>query len=281
MKMKNKVKRKILFWGFIILSLILIAIFADVITTHNPRLANLDNKLLPPCSEYLLGTDHMGRCILCRIIYGARISLLVAGIVVSITFTLGTTIGIISGYYGGIIDNILMRIVDVFLAFPSFLFTLSFVGICGGGIKNLVIALSIFGWMYYARIVRGEVLVIKEKEFVKAIKGMGVGNIYILFHHILPNILGPAIVIATMDIGGIILSTSGLSFLGVGIHPPTPEWVYMLNNGKVYLSSNPNLIIFPGIAIVVTILAFNFLGDNTKDYIDVNESKYLKIGSVN
>ena len=277
MKMKNKVKRKILFWGFIILSLILIAIFADVITTHNPRLANLDNKLLPPCSEYLLGTDHMGRCILCRIIYGARISLLVAGIVVSITFTLGTTIGIISGYYGGIIDNILMRIVDVFLAFSSFLFTLSFVGICGGGIKNLVIALSIFGWMYYARIVRGEVLVIKEKEFVKAIKGMGVGNIYILFHHILPNILGLAIVIATMDIGGIILSTSGLSFLGVGIHPPTPEWGYMLNEGKVYLSSNPNLIIFPGIAIVVTILAFNFLGDNTKDYIDVNESKYLKI----
>lgn len=163
MKMKNKVKRKILFWGFIILSLILIAIFADVITTHNPRLANLDNKLLPPCSEYLLGTDHMGRCILWRIIYGARI-------VVSITFTLGTRIGIISGYYGGIIDNILMRIVDVFLAFPSFLFTLSFVGIYGGGIKNLVIALSIFGWMYYARIVRGEVLVIKEKEFVKAIK---------------------------------------------------------------------------------------------------------------
>ncbi len=277
MKMKNKVKKKIMFWGFLITCLILIAIFADVISSHNPEQANLSNKLLSPGGEYLLGTDHMGRCVLCRIIYGARISLLVAGIVVSITFTLGTTIGIISGYYGGVIDNILMRIVDIFLAFPSFLFTLSFVGICGGGMKNLVIALSIFGWMYYARVVRGEVLVIKEKEFIKATKGMGVSNMYILFHHILPNILGPAIVIATMDIGGIILSTSGLSFLGVGIHPPTPEWGYMLNDGKIYLSSNPNLMIFPGVAIVITILAFNFLGANMKDYIDANDSKYLKI----
>ncbi len=273
-KIKNK--KAVLFWLSIIAVLMLIALFPGVFASHDPIQADLTKKFLKPGKEMPLGADHMGRCILCRIIYGTRVSLFVSGVVVLITATVGVCVGMFSGYYGGKVDTILMRIVDVFLGFPSFLFTLAFVGMFGGGTRNLIIALSFFGWMHYARVVRSEVLSLREKEFIKAAKGMGLSNTSNILKHILPNIIGPVIVIMTMEVGGIILSTSGLSFLGIGVQPPTPEWGYMLNDAKVYISNMPQLMFYPGAAIMLTILAFNFLGDSLKDAFDVKKSRWTK-----
>ena len=200
----------------------------------------------------------------------------VAGTVVLCTAFIGTLIGMCSGYYGGKIDAILMRIVDVFLGFPSFLFTLAFVGLFGGGMHNLILVLSVFGWMHYARVVRSEVLVLREKEFIQAAKGMGLGNFSIIVRHIFPNIIPSVLVIMTMEAGGTILSVSGLSFLGIGVQPPTPEWGYMLSDAKTYLSTKPELMLYPGLAIMLTIIIFNFLGDSIRDYIDVKDSRLTK-----
>ena len=223
-KIKNK--KAVFFWGFLLLVLMVIALFPGIFANHNPEKANLAAKFLDNSREYPLGTDHMGRCILCRLIYGARTSLFVTGAVVLLTACTGTLMGMFSGYYGGRADAVLMRIVDVFLGFPSFLFTLAFVGMFGGGTRNLIIALSVFGWMRYARVVRSEILVLREKEFIQAEKGMGVNNLYIIVRHVFPNVIASILVIMTMEAGGIILSVSGLTFLGIGVQPPTPEVVY-------------------------------------------------------
>lgn len=273
-KIRNK--KVLLFWVMVIAVLVLIALFPGLFASHDPVQADLNQKFLKPCKEMPLGADHMGRCILCRMIYGTRVSLFVSGAVVLITATVGVCVGMFSGFYGGKTDTVLMRIVDVFLGFPSFLFTLAFVGMFGGGTKNLIIALSFFGWMHYARVVRSEVLSLREKEFIKAARGMGIGNASNILRHVLPNIIGPVIVIMTMEVGGIILSTSGLSFLGIGVQPPTPEWGYMLNDAKVYISDMPQLMLYPGAAIMLTILSFNFLGDSLKDALDVKESRWTK-----
>lgn len=273
---KLEKKKFVIFWGSLLVILLLVAGFPDIFASHNPEKANLSLKFLKPCKEMPLGADHMGRCILCRILYGARTSLFVAGAVVFCTAFMGTLVGMFSGYYGGKTDAILMRIVDVFLGFPSFLFTLAFVGLFGGGMHNLILVLSVFGWMHYARVVRSEVLVLREKEFIQAAKGMGLGNLSIIVRHIFPNILPSVLVIMTMEAGGTILSVSGLSFLGIGVQPPTPEWGYMLSDAKTYLSTKPELMLYPGLAIMLTIIIFNFLGDSIRDYIDVKDSKLTK-----
>lgn len=273
-KLKNK--KFVVIWGILLCGLLLAALFPGVFASHNPEKANLASKFLPAGGEYLLGTDHMGRCIICRLIYGARTSLFVAGAVVVLTALAGTTVGMFGGYYGGKVDTILMRIVDVFLGFPSFLFTLAFVGMFGGGTRNLILVLSAFGWMHYARVVRSEILVLREKEFIQAEKGMGAGNLYIMMRHILPNIIASVLVIMTMEAGSIILSVSGLSFLGIGVQPPTPEWGYMLNDAKTYLSTQPELMFYPGIAIMITIIIFNFFGDSLRDAMDVKSSRLVK-----
>ena len=256
---KLKKKKFVIFWGGLLVILLLVAGFPDIFASHDPEKANLSLKFLKPCKDMPLGADHMGRCIFCRILYGARTSLFVAGTVVLCTAFIGTLIGMCSGYYGGKIDAILMRIVDVFLGFPSFLFTL-----------------SVFGWMHYARVVRSEVLVLREKEFIQAAKGMGLGNFSIIVRHIFPNIIPSVLVIMTMEAGGTILSVSGLSFLGIGVQPPTPEWGYMLSDAKTYLSTKPELMLYPGLAIMLTIIIFNFLGDSIRDYIDVKDSRLTK-----
>lgn len=273
-KIKNK--KAVFFWGFLLLVLMVIALFPGIFANHNPEKANLAAKFLDNSREYPLGTDHMGRCILCRLIYGARTSLFVTGAVVLLTACTGTLMGMFSGYYGGRADAVLMRIVDVFLGFPSFLFTLAFVGMFGGGTRNLIIALSVFGWMRYARVVRSEILVLREKEFIQAEKGMGVNNLYIIVRHVFPNVIASILVIMTMEAGGIILSVSGLTFLGIGVQPPTPEWGYMLNDAKVYLSTQPELMFYPGVAIMVTIIIFNFFGDSLQDAFDVKSSRLVK-----
>lgn len=273
-KIKNK--KSVFVWGFLLLVLMVIALFPGIFASHDPEAADLAAKFLGNSREYPLGTDHMGRCILCRLIYGARTSLFVTGAVIILTACTGTLTGMFSGYYGGRVDTVLMRIVDVFLGFPSFLFTLAFVGMFGGGTRNLIIALSVFGWMRYARVVRSEILVLREKEFIQAEKGMGVSNLYIIVRHVFPNILASVLVIMTMEAGGIILSVSGLTFLGIGVQPPTPEWGYMLNDAKVYLSTQPELMFYPGAAIMITIIIFNFFGDSLQDAFDVKSSRLVK-----
>jgi len=257
----------------ILIFFILAALFAGYIAPHDPEKANLELRLKEPCREYPFGTDHLGRCILSRIIFGARVSLLVGLLVVSSSFILGLAIGTLSGYYGGWLDEIVMRIVDAFLAFPSLLLALGIAGLFGAGFMNLVIALITVDWAGYARLARGSVLTVKEQDYIKAAKGLGAGDMHVILRHVIPNIISPLIVMATIGMGYVILSAAGLSFLGFGVQPPTPEWGSMLSEGKTYIRSAPYIMIFPGIAIMLTVMAFNYLGDELRDLLDPREKK--------
>lgn len=257
----------------ILIFFILAALFAGYIAPHDPEKANLELRLKEPCREYPFGTDHLGRCILSRIIFGARVSLLVGLLVVSSSFVLGLAIGTLSGYYGGWLDEIVMRVVDAFLAFPSLLLALGIAGLFGAGFMNLVIALITVDWAGYARLARGSVLTVKEQDYIKAAKGLGAGDMHVILRHVIPNIISPLIVMATIGMGYVILSAAGLSFLGFGVQPPTPEWGSMLSEGKTYIRSAPYIMIFPGIAIMLTVMAFNYLGDELRDLLDPREKK--------
>ena len=252
---------------------ILAALFAGFIAPHDPEKVNLELRLKEPCREYPFGTDHLGRCILSRIIFGARVSLLVGLLVVSSSFVLGLAIGTLSGYYGGWTDEIVMRVVDAFLAFPSLLLALGIAVLFGAGFMNLVIALITVDWAGYARLARGSVMTVKEQDYIKAAKGLGAGDMHVILCHVIPNVISPLIVMATIGMGYVILSAAGLSFLGFGVQPPTPEWGSMLSEGKTYIRSAPYIMIFPGIAIMLTVLAFNYLGDELRDLLDPREKK--------
>jgi peptide/nickel transport system permease protein len=257
----------------ILIFFILAALFAGYIAPHDPEKANLELRLKEPCREYPFGTDHLGRCILSRIIFGARVSLLVGLLVVSSSFILGLAIGTLSGYYGGWLDEMVMRIVDAFLAFPSLLLALGIAGLFGAGFMNLVIALITVDWAGYARLARGSVMTVKEQDYIKAAKGLGAGDMHVILCHVIPNVISPLIVMATIGMGYVILSAAGLSFLGFGVQPPTPEWGSMLSEGKTYIRSVPYIMIFPGIAIMLTVMAFNYLGDELRDLLDPREKK--------
>ena len=252
----------------LILFLALIAVFAPYIAPHDPIEINLKERLLAPNMEYPLGTDNLGRCMLSRIIYGARISLQIGIIVVGITSVIGITLGMIAGYYGGVLDELIMRGVDILLVFPGIILALVIAGILGPGLFNVMLALAIVGWTGYARVVRGVVLSVKEKEYVESARALGVGDWYIITRHILPSCVAPIIVIATLGMAYVILAAAALSFLGLGAQPPTPEWGSMLNNGKNFMRTAPHLTTFPGLAIMVAVLAFNFLGDGLRDALD-------------
>lgn len=260
--------RNVLIGLSIIFFLIFIAVFAPQIAPHDPEKANPKIRLEPPSKEYPFGTDHLGRCILSRIIFGARISLLIGLIVISGSLLIGIVLGTISGYFGGFADNAIMRLVDGFLAVPSMFLAIALAGTLGPGFFNMAIALIAVEWTSYARVVRGSILSVKEKEFVEAARGLGEGDFYIMFRHILPNIISPLIVIATLGIGYAILAAAGLSFLGFGVQPPTPEWGSMLDDGRLFMRKAPYIMIFPGLAIMITVLAFNFLGDGLRDEMD-------------
>ncbi|OPY26321.1 MAG: nickel transporter permease NikC [Methanocella sp. PtaU1.Bin125] len=248
--------------------IILVAIFAGQVAPHDPENGKLDDRLFGPCAEYPLGTDQMGRCILSRIIFGARISLSVGIIVVSASVTVGTAIGLISGYFGGLIDEAIMRIVDSFLAFPSTLLALGIAGLFGAGFINMVIALIIVDWTPYARLIRATVIDLRGMEFIKASIGLGMGDLFVILRHVLPNTLSPLLVMATTGLGYVILAAAGLSFLGFGVQPPTPEWGFMLNDGKMFIRTAPYIMIFPGMMIMIVVLAFNYLGDSLRDLLD-------------
>ena len=271
-RLKNKNPGLFLSAGIIVF-FILAALFAGYIAPHDPEKANLELRLKEPCQEYPLGTDHLGRCILSRLIFGARVSLSVGLLVVSFSLVLGLTIGTLSGYYGGWLDEIVMRVVDAFLAFPSLLLALGIAGLFGAGFINMVIALVVVDWAGYARLARSSVMAIKEQDYIKAAKGLGAGDMHVILHHVIPNVMSPLIVMATIGMGYVILSAAGLSFLGFGVQPPTPEWGSMLKEGKTYIRSAPYIMIFPGLAIMFTVLAFNYLGDELRDLLDPRETK--------
>lgn len=259
----------------IILVIFLMSIAAPLLTPFDPVLdMELKNKLLPVGSEgHLLGTDDYGRDIFARLLYGGRVSILTGLVVSLITAVIGVSVGCIGGYYGGIVDSILMRIVDVFLSFPFLILAITIMAVLGPSQRNIIIALSISSWPGFARITRGQVLSIKENEYVEAAKASGFSNSRILISHILPNIMAPIIVVATLGVGSTILSAASLNFLGLGVDASLPEWGVMLNQGKNYLKTASHLSMFPGIAISLTVLSMNWLGDGLRDALDPHMRK--------
>lgn len=274
--MKPKIKKQsagLIISVAILAAFLFMALFGGFIAPHDPEKANLGDRLQEPSWKYPLGTDHLGRCILSRIILGARISLSVALLVVSTSLIFGMAVGTISGYYGGMLDEIIMRIVDTFLAFPGLLLALGISGLFGAGFTNMVLALIIVEWTSYARLARSSVIDIKEYDYVTASRGLGSKDSHIMIHHIIPNIISPLIVMATIGMGYAILASAGLSFLGFGVQPPTPEWGSMLTDGRTYIRSAPYVMIFPGLAIMAAVLAFNYLGDAFRDMLDPRKKR--------
>ncbi|HLN61977.1 MAG TPA: ABC transporter permease [Symbiobacteriaceae bacterium] len=249
--------------------LVLMAIFAPLLAPHDPiKDANVMNAFAKPGKEFLFGADHAGRDVLSRLLYGARISLTVGLVVQAVSLTIGTTLGLLAGYYGGWLDDVISGITTVLQAFPGLLFAIAVMAVLGPGLYNVFLALGLVGWPTVSRLVRGEVLALREREFVQGAKALGAKDIRILFKHLLPNCLGPMIVVVTLGIGGAILSEASLSFLGLGTQPPTPSWGAMLAAGRNNLWDAPWLTVYPGLAIFLTILSLNLLGDGLRDALD-------------
>ncbi len=247
----------------------LFAIFSPWIAPQNPAFIDLPARLSPPSILHWCGTDELGRDILSRLIYGSRISMLVGSCVVVFSLALGLIIGSIAGYYGGRVDRFVNVVVmNAFLSFPGILLAIAFVAFRGPGIFNLVLALSLGGWVGYARLVRAQVLSAREKELVDAARALGASDLRIIVRHILPNIIQPIIVQAAIGMAGAILAEATMSFLGLGVPPPTASWGAMLNDARSHLFDAPHLVIFPAMAVMLAVLAFNFIGDGLRDYLD-------------
>ena len=251
-----------------ILLIFIVAIIAPIIAPYDPYKIDVYHVLEPPSKEHIFGTDELGRDVFSRIIYGARVSLKVGFIAMGIAILTGTVLGAIAGYYAGFIDTLIMRIVDVMLAFPTLFLILAVVAVLEPSIYIIMVVIGLTGWMDVARLVRAEVLSIKEREFVLAARAMGASSVRIIFRHILPNAIYPVIVAATFSVGGAILIESGLSFLGLGVQPPEPSWGGILSVGKDYITVAWWMSFFPGIAIFITVLSFNLLGEALRDAMD-------------
>ncbi|MDC9834527.1 ABC transporter permease [Rhizobium binxianense] len=258
----------------IIVALLFIAAFADVIATHNPVVGDLRNaRLLPPgTGEFLLGTDDQGRDIYSRLIYGSRLTLFVVVLVAVISAPIGLIVGTVSGYAGGWVDATLMRITDIFLAFPKLVLALAFVAALGPGIQNAIIAIAITSWPPYARIARAETLTVRRSDYISAVKLMGASPLRIVVRHVMPLCISSLIVRVTLDMAGIILTAAGLGFLGLGAQPPLPEWGAMIASGRRFILDQWWVAAMPGIAILIVSLGFNLLGDGLRDALDPKES---------
>jgi len=248
---------------------VLCALLAPLLAPQDPAYIDLQHRLSVPSSGHWFGTDELGRDILSRIIYGARISLLVGSSVVAVSLALGLIVGSISGYYGGRLDRFVNVVVmNAFLSFPGILLAIAFVAFRGPGIFNLVLALSLGGWVGYARLVRAQVLATKEREFVEAARALGASDGRVIIRHILPNIIQPVIVQAAIGMAGAILAEGTMSFLGLGVAPPTASWGSMLNDARSHLFDAPHLVLFPALAVMLAVLSFNFIGDALRDLLD-------------
>ena len=253
----------------IIIILFLMGILAPIISPYDPNYPDTANRLAPPSKKHLFGTDQLGRDILSRVMWGARISLSIALLAVTVTSLIGVTIGLISGYYGGKVDTILMRITDMFMAFPRLVLALAFAAALGPGIYNTIIAISLVYWSFYARLARGVTLQIRNEQYIEAAKAIGASNTRIMFKHVLPMILSPILVQATLDMGGTILLAAGLGFLGLGVQPPTPEWGVMVAEGRRFITNEWWVSTFPGLFILIATMGFNLMGDTLRDVMDV------------
>ena len=248
---------------------IILAVFADLISTHDPTVPDLSRRFLSPSAENWFGTDGLGRDVFSRVVYGSRISLQVGVTVVLVSGVIGIIIGAIAGFYGGWVDKVLSGyLFNVFLAFPGLLLAIALVAFLGAGLGKLILALCVIGWVGYARVMRGQVLKVREYDFVMAARALGAGNMRILFTHIMPNAIQPLIVQASLGMAGAVLSEASLSFLGLGIPPPAPSWGTMIEEARNYFSTYPHTLFFPGAAIALTVLAFNFIGDGLREYLD-------------
>jgi peptide/nickel transport system permease protein len=256
--------------GVVLVTLFVIcAVFAPWIAPQDPARIDLPTRLAGPSSTHWCGTDELGRDILSRLIYGSRISMLVGSCVVAASLTLGLIVGSIAGYNGGRIDRFVNVVVmNAFLSFPGILLAIAFVAFRGPGIFNLVLALSLGGWVGYARLVRAQVLAAREREFVEAARSLGASDLRVIVRHILPNIIQPIIVQAAIGMAGAILAEATMSFLGLGVPPPTASWGTMLNDGRAHLFDAPHLVIFPAMAVMLAVLSFNFIGDALRDFLD-------------
>lgn len=249
----------------IVLLFVTAAVFAPLIAPNDPLLVDVSHKLEGPSSTYWLGTDQLGRCIASRLLWGGRNSLLYGAIVLVITLLVGIPIGLISGYVGGKTDLFFMRVIDIFMAMPSFIVALAIAGTLGASGKNLVLSMSFVYWAGYARLSRALTIQVKEQNYMMALKAGGCGHTRIIFRHVLRNIAPSIIALATMEIGTIILAIAGFSFIGLGVQPPTPEWGIMLSDSKNFIQTFPQLMIYPGIVIVIVVMAFNLLGEGMKN----------------
>lgn len=252
----------------IVAIVIVAAVMAPALLPWDAADQDLPNRLQGPTLQHWFGLDELGRDILARVLLGARVSLMVGLVVVGVSSIVGMIVGGVSGYYGGRIDQVIGRLMDVLMAFPGMLLAIALVAVLGPSLLNVVIALAVIGWVGYARLVRGQVLRAREFDYVAAAKALGAGTPRILARHVLPSALPPLLVQATLGMAGAILSEAALSFLGLGVQPPTPSWGTMINGGRVHLLDAPHLTIFPGLFLAVVVLGFNFLGDGLRDSID-------------
>jgi peptide/nickel transport system permease protein len=267
--LRQLIKDRTALVGLVILAIVFAAaVAAPVIAPHDPHDQDVVNRYAPPSSEHLLGTDNLGRDNLSRLMYGARVSLFSALAVGVAILLIGMGVGLLSGFVGGSIDGLLMRIVDVLLAFPSLLLALAITGMLGPGLFHLLIGMTAVWWTEYARVMRGLVLSMKERPFVESARALGLPAHRVALRHILPNIVSPVVVLGTLRTGQLLLALSALSFLGLGVQPPTAEWGAMLSEGQNYLASAPQLMLYPGVAITISALGFNLLGDGLRDVLD-------------
>lgn len=270
---KDHTKRKMVLFGALAVLVILTAVFAPQIVPYDPYEQDLSRALLPPCREYVLGTDRYGRDMLSRVIMGSQSTIFSALLLVIVITVIGSAVGIICGYHGGKLDSFLMRVSDIFLAFPGMVFAIAVASVMSGGILNAVVALACISWPKYARIARSQVLTIKSMPYISAAKLAGSGTFKIIRKHIIPNIAGPVVVTTVLDIGTMIMEIAGLSFLGLGAAPPMAEWGSMMSSGRSMLQTSPWVILAPGTAIFLTVMIFNLAGDTVRDILDPRQRK--------
>ncbi len=259
-------KNKLVLFGFIVVSFfVLVALFAPLLSPYEPNAININEALLSPSKAHPLGTDQLGRDLLSRLIYGARISLFVGLIAVGLATLIGILLGSLAGYYAGMVDSIIMRFTDMMLCFPTFFLILAVIAILEPSIINIMVIIGLTNWMGVARLIRAEILSLKEREFILAEKTIGASDLRIIVVHLIPNALGPVLVSATLGVAGAILLESGLSFLGIGVQPPTPSWGNILTEGKATLGYAWWLTVFPGLTILVSVLGYNMLGEGLRE----------------
>ena len=265
---RDSVKTRLILFGTLAVLLVLCSLFSEYLTPYDPYLQDLSNAKAPPSIQHIFGTDRYGRDILSRVIVGSRTSIFSTLLLVMVITAIGTIIGVFCGWYGGKVDAVLMRISDIFLAFPGLVFALAVAGVLGGGLHNAIFALAAISWPKYARIARSQTLVQKEMPYIHAARLSGSGTVKILSRHILPNIIGPILVTSMLDIGTMMMELAGLSFLGLGAKPPIAEWGSMMSENRALMATLPWITMAPGFAIFVSVMIFNLLGDTVRDYAD-------------